>query len=545
VPLLAQERLIGVLALYSPVALPPETSELLSLIAEPIAHRIARLEADQRIADQAHLLDKANDAIMVTDLIGQAIYWNKSAERLFGITANEALGSRIEPFLFQKMTDGEAARKATMAHGEWSGEHTCQLKSGSSLSLESRWTLVRDDSGQPKSILIVSTDISQRKRLEAQFLRGQRMESLGTLAGGIAHDLNNILSPIVMSIQMLSSKVKDPNAARMLSIVESSAYRGAQMVKQILTFARGVDGERALLQPRLLIREVVKMLKETLPKKIQVRTKIAENVCTIMGDSTQLHQVLMNLAVNARDAMPEGGVLTISVENTMVDEDQRQVHRDAKAGPHVIVCVADTGTGIPREILDNIFDPFFTTKKPGEGTGLGLATVLGIVKSHGGFIQVISEVGHGTQFRVFLPALENTVGGQGAEAPVLAPPGRGELILVVDDEASVLCMAKEILETHGYQVLTAKDGTEAVAVFSSHRGAIKGLFADMLMPNLDGPGTIKVLKKLEPGLKVIAASGLMDGKNIRETTGYADIEFLAKPFSAEKLLSTIHQVLSE
>jgi CheY-like chemotaxis protein len=368
------------------------------------------------------------------------------------------------------------------------------------------------------------------------------MESIGTLAGGIAHDLNNVLAPIMMSVEILKEKFKDEQSRRMLSIVESSAKRGADMVKQVLTFARGVDGERVLLQTRHLLKEVAKMISETFPKTIQLRTNIAENLWPIMGDATQLHQVMVNLTVNARDSMPAGGTISLLAENAVVEQNQ-QNPANAKPGFYVVLKVADTGTGIPREILDKIFEPFFTTKEMGKGTGLGLSTVLGIIKSHGGFVQVQTEINKGTMFIIYLPALEGIRNMPVENEKRSLPTGNGELILAVDDEASVLSMTKETLENFGYRVITARDGTEAVAVYSANRNEIKGVLTDMLMPHMDGPATIRVLKKLDPNIKIIAASGLMDSEKVKDATGLDHIAFLMKPYTTEALLSTMQNLL--
>ena len=316
------------------------------------------------------------------------------------------------------------------------GNHARLPRATRPVVVESTWTLVNDNSGRPRSILVVNTDVSEKKKIEAQFLRTQRMESIGTLAGGIAHDLNNVLAPIMMSVEILKEKFKDPQSQRMLTVMESSAKRGADMVKQVLTFARGVDGERVLLQTRHLIKEVAKIVSETFPKTIQLKTNLAESLWPIMGDATQLHQVLVNLAVNARDALPEGGTISISAENTIIEADEKNLDTGAKPGFYVVVKVGDNGTGIPREILDKIFEPFFTTKEMGKGTGLGLATVLGIVKSHGGFVQVQTEVSKGTTFLIYLPAMEGVQNQAGDGEKKKLPTGSGELILAVDDEAS-------------------------------------------------------------------------------------------------------------
>lgn len=543
-PLFVENRLVGVVALYSREAFPEDTLECLGAVADSIAQGIVRKQAEEKVAEQAALLDKAQDAIVVTDLSSRVIYWNKSAERLYGWACREVHGKFADELIFRDHSYFQRVKQEVLEKGEWKGE-SCQVTKGDEpVVVESTWTLVNDNSGRPRSILIVNTDVSEKKKIEAQFLRTQRMESIGTLAGGIAHDLNNVLAPILMSVEMLREKFKDPQSQRMLAVMESSAKRGADMVKQVLTFARGVDGERVMLQTRHLIKEVAKIVSETFPKTIQLKTNIAENLWPIMGDATQLHQVLVNLAVNARDALQDGGNISILAENTIIDANATPPENGAKPGFYVVIKVTDNGSGIPREILDKIFEPFFTTKEMGKGTGLGLATVLGIVKSHGGFVQVQTEVGKGTTFLIYLPAMEGVQSLQAEGEKKKLPTGSGELILAVDDEASVLTMTKETLETFGYRVVTAKDGTEAVAAYTANRGNIKGVLTDMLMPFMDGPATIRVLKKIDPDVKIIAASGLMDSEKVKDATGMDNITFLMKPYTAEKLLTTIHRILN-
>lgn len=541
-PLLVEGRLVGVMAFFSKNRLPNDTIEILGSVADSIAQGIMRKRAEEKIIQQAALLDKSQNAIMVIDLSHRITYWNKSAERLYGWSAREVQGKRLDQALYRDSSYFESAKAAVLDRGEWKGE-ACQVNSGDeAVVVESEWTLVHDDAGTPKSILIVNTDVRERKKIEAQLLRNQRMESIGTLAGGIAHDLNNALAPIMMSVEILKQKLTDDQSRRMLSILESSARRGADMVKQVLTFARGVDGERVLLQTRHLMKEVGKIVSETFPKTIQLKTNFAENLWTIMGDATQLHQVLLNLAVNARDAMPDGGTLSIEASNELL-ETPPDMANSVKPGFYVVIKVTDTGTGIPKEILDKIFEPFFTTKEVGKGTGLGLASVLGIVKSHGGFVQVQTEVGKGTTFLVYLPAMENAQAAHSDTEQRQIVSGNGELILAVDDEASVLSMTKETLENYGYRVVTARDGTEAVAAFTAHRQSIKLVLTDMLMPFMDGPATIRVLRKLEPNIKIIAASGLMDQDKVRDATGMDNLAFLLKPYTTEKLLALVHKMV--
>ncbi|PYS79830.1 MAG: hypothetical protein DMF66_01330 [Acidobacteria bacterium] len=240
-------------------------------------------------------------------------------------------------------------------------------KSGAEITVESRWTLVRDDRGEPQSVLVINTDVTERKKMESQFLRAQRMESIGTLAGGIAHDLNNVLSPILMAVQMLQLKVSDEGAQEWLKILQANAERGADMVKQVLSFARGVEGERVALQPKHLVKDVVKILKDTLPKSVSLSYEVPNDLWMVSADATQVHQVLMNLCVNARDAMPQGGELTLRAENVTLDDSYARMHLEAKPGRYVMLTVTDTGAGIPSEVISRIFEPFFTTKETGKG----------------------------------------------------------------------------------------------------------------------------------------------------------------------------------
>jgi PAS domain S-box-containing protein len=510
-----------------------------------VAQGIVRKQTEEKVADQAALLDKSQDAIVVIDLSQRCTYWNKSAEKLYAWTGQNIYGQRIEQVIVCEHGYFERAKALTLQYGEWHDNDCLVHRGDDKLTVESRWTLVTGDDGKPRCILIVNTDVTDQKKIEAQFLRTQRMESIGTLAGGIAHDLNNVLSPIMMSVEVLKTKFVDEQCHRMLSILETSARRGADMVKQVLTFARGVEGERVLMQPRHLLKDVAKIIGDTFPKTIEFKSEIPDMLWPLLGDATQLHQVLVNLAVNARDAMPEGGTLTIDAQNYILESDIEHQGTQIMPGFFVLLRISDTGTGIPPAVLDKIFEPFFTTKEPGKGTGLGLSTVLGIVKSHGGFVQVQTEVNKGTTFNIYLPAQENIEMPPADVEPVDLPTGNGQLLLAVDDEAAVLTMTKETLETFGYRVITAQDGAEAVAIFTTHHGQIAGVLTDMLMPHMDGPATIRVLKSIDPSVKIIAASGLMDAERVKDATGLDHIAFLMKPYTAEKLLTTIKRVLAE
>ncbi|MGC3988121.1 MAG: PAS domain S-box protein [Chthoniobacteraceae bacterium] len=387
-------------------------------------------------------------------------------------------------------------------------------------------------------------DLTERKKLEQQFLRAQRMESIGTLAGGIAHDLNNVLAPIVMSLELLQLRFPDEESQGTLALINESAQRGADMVRQVLSFARGVEGRRMELQVRHLIRDIEKIATETFLKHIQVEAKIPSELWTVLGDPTQLHQVLLNLCVNARDAMPNGGSVTFSAENLMIDEHYAGLDLAVKPGPYVMLLIEDTGTGMSPEVVEKIFDPFFTTKEIGKGTGLGLSTSLAIIKSHGGFIRVYSELGKGTRFKIYLPAQPDATGSSELKPVSEMPRGNGELILVVDDEASVRQITQQTLGAFGYRVVLAADGAEALAVYTQKGPEIAVVLTDMMMPVMDGPATIRVLRKLSPTLPIIAASGLAANGHLVGGEGVEVSHFLAKPYSADTLLKALRQVLA-
>ncbi len=506
-----------------------------------------RKQAEQKIHEQAALLDISTDAILVRDLDHHILFWNEGAKHLYGWNAEEVVGKKADELLYRQkaLSQLQNNRQSLAEKGEWQGELHQITKDGKDIIVASRWTVMRDENGQPKSILTVNTDITEKKQLEAQFLRAQRLESLGTLASGIAHDLNNALTPILMTIQLLERKLQDEQSQHWLSIMETNAKRGADLVKQVLAFARGVEGKRTTLQVRHLITEIEKIAKQTFSRSIEIHTNVpTQNLWTISGDATQLHQILMNLCVNARDAMPEGGILEIMASNLWIDENYARMNIEAKVGPYVVITVSDTGTGMPPEVVDRIFEPFFTTKELGKGTGLGLSTVLGIIKSHGGFVQIYSEVGKGTQFKVYLPVTRTSEIDSTAIAQHEFPLGHGELLLVVDDEDSIREMTRTSLETYGYKVLVASDGIEAIALYTKHQKEISVVLIDMMMPCMDGPTTIQVLRKINPQVKIIGLSGLMSNDKITRILGDSVKTFLPKPFTSNELLQNLQVVLS-
>ncbi|HET6566783.1 MAG TPA: response regulator [Rhodothermales bacterium] len=515
------------------------------LLERSIRYARERKRADERIREQAQLLDKARDAISAMDMEGRIVYWNKSAERLTGWTLEEVEGRNIDSSLYGDTNEHLAeARQSVEAHGDWTGELLQRTKNGEEIIVESRWTLVRDGVGNPRSILTINTDITERKKLEAQFLRSQRMESIGRLVGGIAHDLGNLLVPILLGVRVLQQRFEgDEKTLRTLGMIQKSAQRGSDMVKQVLAFARGVEGERIPLSVQQIVKEVERIARETFPINIEIHTEVADDVWIVNGDSTQLQQVVMNLCVNARDAMPEGGKLYLRAENFIIDEHLAEMNIDARPGAFVKLAITDTGSGIPPETLDKIFEPFFTTKPVGKGTGLGLSTVYSIVKSHGGFVNVYSELDEGTTFFIYLPASQDAVINTIEESASQLCQGEGELILVVDDEEYILETTKDTLEGLGFRVLTAKDGTEALSIFAQHRDDVRIVLTDLMMPYMDGIATIRALKNMRPELPIIAASG-MTGNKSREAVQVGAHVCLAKPFTAEKLCSVLNELLN-
>jgi PAS domain S-box-containing protein len=503
-----------------------------------------RKQAEGKIRDQAALLDKARDAIIVCDLDRKITFWNKGAERIYGWSAAEAVGKNIRQLLFEGEITAQImdAIKSLNERGEWMGELQETTKSGKHVIVQARSTVICDDHGRPRSFLLINTDITEHKQLEEQFLRAQRLESLGVLVSGIAHDLNNTLVPIMIGVEILQRETLSEDAVSMVHTMGTSARRSAEMIKQMLMFARGGETSKTLVQPGRLLNEIGKVITDTFPKSIRCEVRVGKDLHPLFCVSTQLHQVLMNLCVNARDAMSEQGTLTMSAENITLKTSEAAGISGASPGSYVCLSVADTGQGIPPEQLEKIFLPFFTTKAPGKGTGLGLSTCQSIVKNHDGFMTVHSVVKSGSEFKVYLPgAGMKPIEPATVTAPVL-PAGKGERILLVDDEESILAMTRAALENYGYTVSTAVSGMEAIARFHENPGAFDLIITDLAMPFMDGHTMITALQKIRPDIKIIASSGSETEAETRLQNLSTD-GFILKPFTTEKLLHTIRQTL--
>jgi two-component system, cell cycle sensor histidine kinase and response regulator CckA len=511
------------------------------------AERKRRQEAELRIREQAEMLNQAREAILIINLDNRVIYWNAGAEHLFGWRSDEIIGRSAEE-IFDAAAAGAvlAAREETLAKGQWLGELRVHDRARQPLIVESRQSLIRDEKGQPKARLCINSDITERKRLEEQFLRSQRMENLGLLAAGIAHDLNNMLAPILLAAPMLRENVHDPAGLGLLSTLEKSAERGAHLVQQILSFARGASGEKRLVQVRHLLRDISSIVTGTFPKSIRLEDFIPSDLWPVMGNPTQIHQILLNLCVNARDAMPNGGTLRLRAENRLIDLATAQRIEGARAGPFLVLHVEDTGNGIAPDVLARMWEPFFTTKETGKGTGLGLSTVRGIIENHKGFIEVVTVVGRGATFRIFLPATEGMPADALKTPTRHLPAGKGELILVVDDERNIREMTKTTLTRNGYRVLLANDGAQAAIVFAEHAAEIRLVVTDLNMPNLDGAMLGRALRKMNCGAKLLVVSGMTSSLSTRiehRPEEFADA-FLPKPFKPEVLLAKVHELLS-
>ena len=514
-------------------------------LEEGRAHR-ERKQAEEALRESEHkyrhLFESLTDAVFLIDARnGRILDGNPQSETLLGLARSEIMGANLAKF-FPSEESGASLRR--MLNFNQAGgrkiESVITRKDGARIPVECSARPITLHGHQ--LILVLMGDITEKNRTEAQLFRAQRMDTIGTLAGGIAHDLNNVFGPIIMAVDLFKLTMKDPREIEILEMVDSSAQRGAEMVKQVLYFARGLEGQRESIDPAALVEELQRLIHDTFPKSISLESFSVEGTSKFSGNRTQIYQVLLNLCVNARDAMPNGGRLKISARNAPIDEQVAAKYPNVLAGNFVVLEVADSGEGIPPQIMDKIFEPFFTTKEVGKGTGLGLSSSTAIVRSHGGFIAVESVQGWGTVFRVHLPAEEKQAMASMASVMEKLPRGWGELILIIDDEAAIRSLASQALEAFGYRVMTASDGSEGIARFAQHKNEIAVVITDMAMPVMDGAATIRELIRIDPGVKIIAASGL-SAKGVEGAAGEGVRHYLAKPFSAETMLKMLNELL--
>lgn len=509
-----------------------------------------RKRAMERLELLLAALRAAPAGIAITGAAGAIEWVNPAVTKLTGYTAEELIGQN--PRIFRSTQQDETFYRqmwATITRGDvWSGELQNRRKDGTLYHERMTIAPVRTGRGGLTHFVAVKEDITSERQLEQQLSRAQRLESVGMLASGIAHDLNNVLTPIILTTELLKSASGSAELNARLDLVAQAALRGAGIVKQVLTFARGVEGERMPVQPSYVVKEVARLLEETVPRNIEIRVETGRQIAEVTANVTQLHQVLLNLAVNARDAMPSGGRLVLGVRHTLVDEPRARVLGRIAPGEFVDLSVGDTGTGISDEVLEHMFEPFYTTKPRGKGTGLGLSTVYGIVRSHGGAVEVETALGRGTTFHVLLPIPRDPVA---AERPVHPAPeirGDGRLVLLVDDEESIRIVADHTLRQLGFEVATAADGIEALGVFQLRPTAFSLVIVDQMMPRMGGIALIRQLRTAVPGLKIISSSGLgaEPGAEQTETEELSRLGVrtrLPKPYTSAELLEALRREL--
>jgi two-component system cell cycle sensor histidine kinase/response regulator CckA len=507
---------------------------------------IALRESQTRLQLATHA---ANIGLWDWDLKNNRVYYSPEWKKQLGYSDLEISS---EPSEWEKRLHPED-RERTLAsvqsylagtRPDYEGEFRLLHKDGSYRWIYSGGQTIRDEAGKPTRMCGCHVDITERRRLEEQLRQSQKMEAIGQLAGGVAHDFNNILAAIMMQAEMAGSFGALPSRVEeFLNDIKVSAERAANLTRQLLAFSR-----RQVMQPRQLdLNEIVtslaKMLQRFLGEEVRIQINLHPSALITYADAGMLDQALMNLAVNARDAMPKGGRLIIETAQRVITPDETRVLSDIVPGRYVCLRVSDNGCGIPPETLPRIFEPFFTTKDPGKGTGLGLATVFGIVKQHRGLIRVYSEVNNGTIFQIFLPASDVSSESLEREAAKLKPRGGTETILVVEDEAEVRVLTQMVLESHGYHVLEASDGPAALRLWEQNEGRIDLLLTDMVMPELSGRELAAQLQQRKPNLKVIFTSGYSAELAGRELALEEGHNFLQKPWPLPQLLETVRRCL--
>lgn len=486
-------------------------------------------------------IEDARDAIFSLSSDGLITTLNPAFETITGWRRADWIGQNFIKLVDPIDTERAKRRFLELLAGDQPGVFALRVRTAQGAA-EIEFTLNRVTTPDGSVELVgIGRDITEKKRLQEQFLRAQRMENLGLLAAGIAHDFNNILTPILMVSQLLRSQAT-PENQRLLETLEQSAARGAALVKQILSFVQGRGDELRVVQLKHVARDVLAMIEETFPRNIQLEHSVPSNLWPVRANVTQIHQVLLNLCVNARDAMPHGGTLTLRLSNRTLDAEAARLLREGRPGSFLQIEVSDTGTGIAPEMMAHIWEPFFTTKEPGRGTGLGLSTVRGILAAHEGFGSVTSTVGEGTTFCLFLPAEISAEAVSPQLRDDALPHGAGENILVIDDEPEVRQLIHTVLTRHGYRVTIAPDGAVALRLLEDPAAPhFRAVVTDLMMPRLGGRETVAELRRLRPGLRVLVMSGLTSGGDESdETIGDA---FLLKPFRPETLLHEIHGLL--
>ena len=514
-------------------------------VTEELRSNAARMEATlQATARYRALMEQANDAILILDLSGAILEANRESERLFGLPRARIVGRNYDDFVVPEERADSASRRGLVGsegtirvpnrHMERSG--------GTVVTVDVSGSLVR--LGDESRVLAILRDVSERQRLEAQLLQSQKMESVGRLAGGVAHDFNNLLGVITGYGDLLLHEIGPghPSHRRVVEI-RKAADRAASLTRQLLAFSRKQVLQLRVLDLNAVVAGIEPMLRRLIGEHIELITALDNGVGRVKADLGQMEQVIANLAVNARDAMPRGGKLLIETGNVELDAVYAATRADARPGPHVMLAVSDTGHGMDAEVLGHMFEPFYTTKAPGLGTGLGLATVYGIVRQLGGQVMVYSEVERGTSFKIYLPRLEAAADQLQVAAAAGPPPGGTETVLLVEDEPALRVLVEEILTKGGYHVLQNERPEDALALAASHGGAIDLVLTDVIMPNMSGRQMADALRLARPRIRVLFMSGYTDDAISHHGILEPGTHFLEKPFTADGLLRKIREVL--
>jgi PAS domain S-box-containing protein len=517
----------------------------LSLLMDSVWRMIGGMRAQEREQLLVAAVEHAAEGVIVTDATGIIEYVNSAEETITCYSSDELIGQKTSIFKSGKHDD-DFYRKLweTINAGKvWSGRFINKKKDGTEYHEDATISPVYDKSGNLTNFVAVKHDVTKQIELQEQLFQAQKMEAVGTLAGGIAHDFNNLLQVVLGYSEVMLLRKKEGESDYVdLKKIYQAGKRGADLVKSLLTFSRKVEAQYVPIDLNSEIATVRDLLFNTIPKIIKIDLHLSQNLASIQADPSQIAQILMNLGVNARDAMPDGGTLTIETGNMQLNEEYCASHPEAKPGNYVLLTVSDTGVGMNKEIQSHIFEPFFTTKEQGKGTGLGLATVYGIVKNHGGHINCHSEPGHGTTFNIYLPIIHTEIH---LETPLRETtiPGGMETILLVEDDGMIRELCAELLNSFGYRVISAGNGKEALEIFQKDKDRISLILLDLIMPVMDGWQCLAKILRIDPNAKVIIASGYLESGIAKGMQAKGAMGFVQKPFDMRQLLTTIRKAL--
>ncbi|HBR93390.1 MAG TPA: hypothetical protein DEA90_04415 [Opitutae bacterium] len=492
------------------------------------------------------ILEAAPDAVVVHDLNNRVLFWNQAAEALYGWTAQEIQGRPISRVLYLDLAEREKAMAVLTQGGVWRRELRQLDRNGDEYLVQVRQHLQCCVDGLPQAIVSFNTDVTEQRKLADAQERAHHVQSSSILAGGVAHELNNALAPIMLSSAMLKRSVEGEKAQSMVSMIEKCATKGATLISELLAFERGKGGGRDIIRGTQVKRGILRACEELLDESIDLQVNVNEELWEFRGELSEICAVFQHLVQNAREAMPDGGKLSIDVQNHLYDENFENLAPEAKAGAYISFVVSDTGTGIAPEALAHVAEPFYTTKPPTQGFGFGLSNTQATVKGHKGFMLIESRSGVGTTVSIFIPADTDSVVKVEPLEPYRDPKsGDGELVLVADDEMFVRDTIKRTLEDRGYHVLAAQDGTEALAIYASRLKEIDMVVTNVEMPYMDGPALCRALKKLNPDVKILVSSGHKQAERVQAIKSCGVSDFLAKPYTADSLADRVHAILAD